>query len=329
VNDSSPNDAIATALAALGNTAAARPDNDDARTADIVDTNTITPRFVATLRTRVERALTPQTVAPQHVHDRNDVMPQVITPYLCVHDAAAAIRWYADSFHAQASNVMEWNNSIGHAELDVAGARFYLADEAPSLGVLSPRTKGPGVTQSIVIDVAVVDDVITRAVDNGATLERPIEDSHGRRNGWIMDPFGHRWNIGTPTFTAEQRAARRAPSEVHCMTLSTPDVARGAEFYSDVLGWRFSPPNENGSRHVTNTKMPIGLRPTEMKFGTTEPGHVDMWFTVRDFDDALDRVGVAGGTVVAVTSYDSGREALCEDDQGAFKLIEPAPGYDR
>jgi predicted enzyme related to lactoylglutathione lyase len=55
-----------------------------------------------------------------------------------------------------------------------------------------------------------------------------------------------------------------------------------------------------------------------------------MWFSVRDFDDALDRVRVAGGAVVAVTSYDSGREALCEDDQGAaFKLIEPAPGYDR
>jgi predicted enzyme related to lactoylglutathione lyase len=114
------------------------------------------------------------------------------------------------------------------------------------------------------------------------------------------------------------------------MTLSTPDVARGAKFYSDVLGWQFSPPNENGSRHVTNTKTPIGLRPTAMKFGTTEPGHVDMWFSGRDFDDALDRVRVAGGTVVAVTGYDSGREALCEDDQGAaFKLIEPAPGYDR
>jgi predicted enzyme related to lactoylglutathione lyase len=55
-----------------------------------------------------------------------------------------------------------------------------------------------------------------------------------------------------------------------------------------------------------------------------------MWFSVQDFDDALDRVRVAGGTVVAVTSYDSGPETLCEDNQGAaFKLIEPAPGYDR
>ena len=55
-----------------------------------------------------------------------------------------------------------------------------------------------------------------------------------------------------------------------------------------------------------------------------------MWFTVRDFDDAVERVRVAGGTIVELNAWDSGREAICEDDQGVtFKLSEPAPGYDR
>jgi hypothetical protein len=70
---------------------------------------------------------------------------------------------------------------------------------------------------------------------------------------WTVASIGHRWNIGTPTYTAEQRASRRAPSEPYYMTLTSPDVARGAEFYGDVLGWQFSPSNENGSRHVTDT----------------------------------------------------------------------------
>jgi hypothetical protein len=70
---------------------------------------------------------------------------------------------------------------------------------------------------------------------------------------WTVASIGHRWNIGTPTYTAEQRASRRAPSEPYYMTLTSLDVARGAEFFGDVLGWQFSPSNENGSRHVTNT----------------------------------------------------------------------------
>jgi hypothetical protein len=103
------------------------------------------------------------------------------------------------------------------------------------------------------------DDVFERLAD-AAPIES-VEEAHGSRSAWVIDPFGHRWNVGTPTFT---------------------------------------------------------------------PGQIEMWFTVRDFDDAVERVRVAGGTVVDLNAWDSGREATCEDDQGVtFKLSEPAPGYDR
>lgn len=255
-------------------------------------------------------------------------MAQVITPYLCVHDAPAAIEWYREHFGAAVANVLEWEGRIGHAEVDVAGAVFYLSDEAPKLGVLSPRTKGESVTQSNVLLVAAVDEFVDRAVRGGAVLQRPIEESHGTRNGWLLDPFGHRWNVGTPVRSVQEQQARRAPSEPYYLTITTADVERAAAFYGRVLDWALAPPH-NGGRHVTNTRMPIGLRPPVNPFSETAPGEITMWFVARDFDDALERVRIAGGTVVSVTGYDSGREAICVDDQGVeLRLSEPAPGYD-
>jgi uncharacterized glyoxalase superfamily protein PhnB len=312
----------------------------------------VDPLFAARLRARVQRALgwsperltidlparrpvaadvgtTPNTTPAHRPTDRSRTMSQVITPYICVHDANAALDWYREYFGAAVSNVIPWEGRVGHAELDVAGAVFYLSDEAPQLGVVAPTRDGSQTAVSIVLQVAAVDQFVERAQRGGATVQRPIEQAHGSRSAWIVDPFGHRWNVGTPVYDADQIAARRAPSEPYYMTLSTADVERGAAFYGAVLGWEFQEQG-NGGRHVANTDMPIGLRPTTGPFGDTEPGEIQMWFTVRDFDDAVERVRVAGGTVVELNNWDSGREAICEDDQGAtFKLSEPAPGYDR
>lgn len=256
-------------------------------------------------------------------------MNQVITPYLCVHDATAALDWYREFFGASVGNVIPWEGRVGHAELDVSGAVFYLSDEAPQLGVVAPTRDGSQSSVSIVLHVAAVEEFVARAERGGAVVQRPIEEGHGSRSAWIVDPFGHRWNVGTPVYDAEQTAARRAPSEPYYMTLTTADVERGSAFYGAVLGWEFVD-QDNGGRHVTNTEMPIGLRATENPHGDTAPGEIQMWFTVRDFDDAVERVRVAGGTIVELNAWDSGREAICEDDQGVmFKLSEPAPGYDR
>ncbi len=308
-------------------------------TQDVVD-----PIFAARLRARVQRALgtTPnrntiersaRATAPANISrprsERTIAMNQVITPYLCVHDAAAALDWYREFFGAVVSNVIAWEGRVGHAEVDVAGAVFYLSDDAPSLGVVAPARDGSQTAVSIVIQVAAVEHFVERATRGGAALQRPIEEAHGSRSAWIIDPFGHRWNVGTPVYDAAQVAARSAPSEPYYMTLTTADVERGAAFYGAVLGWEFRE-QDNGGRHVINTDMPIGLRATDNPFGNTEPGEIQMWFTVRDFDDAVERVRVAGGTVVELNAWDSGREAICEDDQGVpFKLSEPAPGYER
>jgi uncharacterized glyoxalase superfamily protein PhnB len=311
----------------------------------------VDPVFAARLKARVQRAL---GAAPERVTislperesaaqaptattgvrtdvptERSTTMSQAITPYLCVHDANAALDWYREFFGASIGTVIPWDGRIGHAEVDVSGAVFYLSDDAPQLGVVAPTRDGSQTSVSIVLQVAAVEQFVERAERGGAVVQRPIEEAHGSRSAWIVDPFGHRWNVGTPVYDAEQVAARRAPSEPYYMTLTSADVERAAAFYGTVLGWE-TVARDHGGRHVTNTEMPIGLRATDNPFGTTEPGQIEMWFTVRDFDDAVERVRAAGGVVVELNSWDSGREAICEDDQGvAFKLSEPAPGYDR
>lgn len=43
-----------------------------------------------------------------------------------------------------------------------------------------------------------VDAVVQRAVDEGATILRPVEDQfYGDRGGKLRDPFGHVWWIAT------------------------------------------------------------------------------------------------------------------------------------
>lgn len=273
-------------------------------------------------------ASTPPINVPS-INAKEPTMAQVITPYLCVHDAAAAIDWYTEYFGASVRNVIPWEGRVGHAEVDVAGAVFYLSDEAHDLGVYAPERDGAHTSVSIVVQVAVVDEFVERATGGGAVVERPIEEAHGSRSAWIIDPYGHRWNVGTPVYDEAAMASRRGPSEPYYMTISSADPSKAAAFYGAVMGWEFHD-QDHGGQHVHNTDMPIGLRATENPFGDTDPGEIQMWFTARDFDDAVERVRVAGGTVVELNAYDSGREAICEDDQGVtFKLSEPAPGYDR
>ena len=286
--------------------------------------------FAAQLRARLRQAAAnaARTDTPTIATERRPTtMTGTITPYLCVADGRQALDWYRRWFGASASDVHDDGSRLAHAQLEFGGATFFLSDEYPELGVRAPGSIGEGSSASFVVEVADVDAFVARAVEGGAELQRPIQEAHGSRDGWLLDPFGHRWNIGTPDRPVE---GRRRPAEPYYLTITSPDVERAAAFYGAVLDWQTTEPDpQYGGRHVTNTHQPMGLRPPHTGYDDTVPGEVQLWFTVRDFDDALDRVRTAGGTVLAVTSYDSGREARCQDDQQVpFRLSEPAPGYD-
>lgn len=129
-------------------------------------------------------------------------MAMVLTPYLVVRDAPAAIDFYSRAFGAkELLRLVEPGGKVGHAELDIDGAPFYLADEYPDFGFVGPATTG-NTTVSLHLNVPDVDAVVAKAVAEGATILRPIKNEfYGDRAATIQDPFGHRWQV---TMTVER-----------------------------------------------------------------------------------------------------------------------------
>jgi hypothetical protein len=63
----------------------------------------------------------------------------VITPYICVADATAALTWYAEAFGAiEEVRYVGDDGRIGHAEITIDGARVMLSDEYAEAGVAAP-----------------------------------------------------------------------------------------------------------------------------------------------------------------------------------------------
>jgi PhnB protein len=117
--------------------------------------------------------------------------------YLCVANSAAAIDFYGRAFGAREKfRLVEPSGRIGHAEVELGAHTLMLCDPFPECSITPPATPGrAGVTLHLHVDNA--DAVIARAVEAGATLERPAEDAfYGERGGSVIDPFGHRWLIG-------------------------------------------------------------------------------------------------------------------------------------
>jgi len=51
----------------------------------------------------------------------------------------------------------------------------------------------------LVLTVPDADAFFTRAVSAGAKAIKPVADQpYGRRSGQLQDPFGHRWDVGSP-----------------------------------------------------------------------------------------------------------------------------------
>jgi PhnB protein len=135
-----------------------------------------------------------------------------ITPYLAVHDGAGALAFYAAAFGAdEAMRIVGDDGRLGHAEFSVGGSRFYLSDEYPEVGVVSPRTLG-GTTVTLHLEVEDVDAAYGRAVAAGATaLAEPEDQPHGARHGTLLDPYGHRWMLSQ---TIEQLSATELGSRM-------------------------------------------------------------------------------------------------------------------
>ena len=300
------------------------------------------PSFVAALRARLELVLTPTIELPERSATVTDTAAsttqappvaitatQTLTPYLTVHNGVEALDWYTRAMGAiEVTRFSGDDGRIGHAELRIGTATFFLSDEYPEIGVVSPRTLG-GTPFALHLDVVETDYAYQRAVEAGATsLSAPEDKPHGARSATILDPYGHRWMlsqaISGPTPEAIMAAdpsftvTGRVPSEPGYITMHMADQVKAATFFGELFGWMFEP-----GGHIKNTRFPMG-----MTSPSTDNRDVKLYFRVDNIDSYAARVVELGGQVLGTTEYDSGGNAECVDDQGfRFDLFRPAPGY--
>jgi len=120
-----------------------------------------------------------------------------LTPSVVVDNAAKAIDFYQKAFDAKEIYRLPMGDRIAHAELQIGDSRFMLSDEFKDWDALSPKTRG-GPTGGMLIYVPDADAAIDKAVKAGAKVVQPAEDQFwGDRMGTVVDPFGHKWMLGT------------------------------------------------------------------------------------------------------------------------------------
>ena len=150
--------------------------------------------FRATLKADLIRRA---TMAGEAIKAAVEPQPTVI-PRLCFKDSRRAIEFYHRIFGAKETmRLVDPDQRIGTAEIQIGNARIMLSDEYPQFGAVSPETLG-GSTVRIKLMVPDVDAVAERALTAGARILRPVQDQfYGERVGQIADPFGYTWIIAT------------------------------------------------------------------------------------------------------------------------------------
>jgi uncharacterized glyoxalase superfamily protein PhnB len=191
-------------------------------------------RFVARLRARIASSLAdplddlpvvdlperrtsmaPSTTAPE------TSTTVTIQPYICVNPATEAIAWYATVFGAvETIRYTGDDGRIGHAEISIGGETVMLSDPYPEMDVVSPRELG-GTPMTLHLTMPDVDAAFARAAAAGATIvSEPSDQPYGLRSMTMLDPFGHRWMVGTPIAEPTLEELRAASADY---TITTPD----------------------------------------------------------------------------------------------------------
>ncbi len=125
-----------------------------------------------------------------------------VTPYLIVDNAVKALEFYQKALNAKELFRLPITGSgkkqkIGHAEIKIGDSQLMLSDEYPEMDARSPKSLG-GTPASFMIYVADVDKAFEQAIKAGAKAIQPVQDQFwGDRTGTLVDPFGHKWTLGT------------------------------------------------------------------------------------------------------------------------------------
>ncbi len=128
-----------------------------------------------------------------------------VTAYLNVEGASQLIEFLTKVFGGtEQARIAGPDGTVMHAEVAIGDSVVMLSDVMP----------GMEPTRSLLnVYVDKVDATFQKAVDAGATVDRPVEDQfYGDRTGTVLDRWGNRWSISThiEDVTEEEMAKRMA-----------------------------------------------------------------------------------------------------------------------
>ncbi|MDB5126363.1 VOC family protein [Mucilaginibacter sp.] len=116
-------------------------------------------------------------------------------PMLIIPNGITDVSFYTKAFGAE--EMRRFSNdddSIHVVEFSINGAIFHMHEQWETK-LVSPQRAGAS-TVSVNIFVEDVDAVVEQAVAAGAEITSPVQDfDYGYRQGDIIDPFGHCWQI--------------------------------------------------------------------------------------------------------------------------------------
>jgi uncharacterized glyoxalase superfamily protein PhnB len=128
-----------------------------------------------------------------------DRITTTLIPRLCCRNASEAVEFYQKALGAESHGVFKSSDGlVMHAALEVEGVMFYITDEMPGHGALSPLSLNASPV-SLYLRVRDCDVVYARAVAAGCKVQMPLQDMFwGDRYGQVVDPYGQKWEIATP-----------------------------------------------------------------------------------------------------------------------------------
>ena len=121
--------------------------------------------------------------------------PTTLLPFLTVSNCKKAVDFYISAFGATETTKHEHTNNKQMSKIDIEGASFWIGDEEPEFGNVSPDPNGNAAVRIILVSNN-ADHLYDKALQCGATQICPMTTETIWRIGKLKDPFGHVWEIG-------------------------------------------------------------------------------------------------------------------------------------
>jgi PhnB protein len=118
-----------------------------------------------------------------------------VTPFLTVNNGKKAVDFYIAAFGAIETKRFKMPDQKLSSVIEIEKAEFYVGDEEPHCGNLSPDLKSNSPVR-IILKTKNADELFEKALKFGAKEICPMTTEDVWRIGKLKDPFGHIWEIG-------------------------------------------------------------------------------------------------------------------------------------